>query len=306
MPIQLQQAGVGRGRGKPPPLPFTKRFQNIKWVADLSREGLSFNEKTRKILIHTTSQDERLYIAFPGKESVRTREPMPWDFSPVYDHDTRDLGSLTFGDIWEILYHNLIEQDHFSEGEKKHLAFLFYKNAFLYDHIEKKETVFSSEDYIYSTQTRLSNEDFDTRENLYHFQAHEEDINLLSKCLFIPNSTVKISVEGFLVYNDLLCWNEDCKYYYKKIIKYRNVETPDMKVNEPGFFFLDESRLTSSQWIVKTGRVNTWLTHLNMINWALGGITFSSLLDSMSRGRGVAPISDKVLREELISDYLVD
>lgn len=71
----------------------------------------------------------------------------------------------------------------------------------------------------------------------------------------------KISLEGFLYYNDLLAQNEDCKYRY----------------------------LHGLKWKPTAGRINNCLSHLTVIAHLRGQIGISKLIDSFQR-TGVAPL----------------
>ena len=75
------------------------------------------------------------------------------------------------------------------------------------------------------------------------------------------------SLEAYLLYNDLLVQNEDCKYYYRDTFE-KNVK-----------------------WDSKIGRRNTLLTHLSVIEYIQGNAKFSAIMNRFQRGRGVAPIT---------------
>ena len=82
-----------------------------------------------------------------------------------------------------------------------------------------------------------------------------------------------MSFEAFLHFNDLLAWNEDCKYLYR--MQQMNLDT----------------------WIRDTGRVNTLLTHLSIIGYLSGKIPFSQVCMKFARGKGVAPANrDEIIR----------
>ena len=83
-----------------------------------------------------------------------------------------------------------------------------------------------------------------------------------------------VSLEAYLFYNDLLVQNEDCKYYYRN-----KTETPD------------------KPWNSKNGRLNTMLSHLSVIEYLQGKISFSAITMRFQRGMGVAPISIKEVED---------
>jgi hypothetical protein len=80
-----------------------------------------------------------------------------------------------------------------------------------------------------------------------------------------------VSLEGYLLYNDLLVQNEDCKYYYRDTV--------------------DKGK----DWNFKTGRINTLLSHISVIEYLQGSITFSEIMMRFQRGMGVAPLPFKNL-----------
>ncbi|MBA7669392.1 hypothetical protein ES703_77522 [subsurface metagenome] len=49
----------------------TSRIANIQWIQNLERKGLSYGKKERQLLMHTTSAGEKIFIQYPGKESIR-------------------------------------------------------------------------------------------------------------------------------------------------------------------------------------------------------------------------------------------
>ena len=98
---------------------------------------------------------------------------------------------------------------------------------------------------------------------------YDMDMEILNS-LNIPKQILRnISLLAYLNCNDYLAQNEDCKYYF------RSVE--EKKEN----------------WNYKTGRTNTLLTHMAVISFIEGLISFTEIVDNFQRGRGVAPLSSK-------------
>ena len=75
------------------------------------------------------------------------------------------------------------------------------------------------------------------------------------------------SLEAYLLYNDLLVQNEDCKYYYRDTFQ------------------------KGTTWDSSIGRRNTLLTHLSVIEYIQGSVKFSEVMKRFQNGRGVAPIT---------------
>jgi len=111
--------------------------------------------------------------------------------------------------------------------------------------------------------------------DFYLFKPNRQVIKLLSEV--IPE-IAGLSIEAFLYYNDLLAWNEDCKYYYRNML-YKD-----------------------GKWMNKTGRVNNLLTHIHILGCFLKDLKWSKLLGKLQRG--VAPPTQteiKQLSEGIIS-----
>jgi hypothetical protein len=249
-----------------------KRIKNIRWVIELPRRGLAFSRKTRQICIVTTQQREMFFIQYPGKETARNDNvARPWDFFPRVLKNDRYLPDLSFQDIWEILFEGLNKIIKSEPNWTSVVATLFYRMAFMNDHF------LSMEPYV--TDTRLvtyksGKEMIDSNisrkfHQLYLYRPPEPVVQAISR--IVPQWGA-LSFEGFLLYNDLLAWNEDCKYYYR-----------NQSDN------LDE-------WIRNTGRINTLLTHVSIIGHISGIIRFSDICIKFARGKGVAPAT----RDELL------
>ena len=74
----------------------------------------------------------------------------------------------------------------------------------------------------------------------------------------------EFSVEAYLLMNELICQNEDCKYS-----------------------FGDE------KWSGKSGREATYQTHVSFIEYLENNKTLPQLLGKFSNGRGVARVNEK-------------
>lgn len=60
-----------------------RRLMNIQSFAALDRRGLGFVSRERRVLLHSTSFGERIFVQYPGKESERRGpDERPWDFRP--------------------------------------------------------------------------------------------------------------------------------------------------------------------------------------------------------------------------------
>jgi hypothetical protein len=257
---------------------YEKRYTNINFIKSLNRDNLGYSETERRLLIHETKDNELLYIQYPGKESVNSNSDInrPWDFRPIIllSDGKRLENDLSFKNIWDIIYTKSIElEDKTREAILLVLAIMFYRMAYM---VDNRPTTFFDTQYndliINNGVVEIISEALPLKiPLLYKYEPQKKIIDFLySKC---PGSWGGLSIEGFLYYNELLIWNEDCKYYYRNVI-----------INE-------------KKWINDTGRVNTALTHMMIISFLLGKIPLSRLCDGFNRGRGVAPIQKKEINK---------
>lgn len=274
--VEIQKAGKMAEKN------FLKRIINIKFFASLKRENLSFKTNTTKLLEMYRTSNEKIEIIYPGKES-ESSTPKPWDFRPILTKNNIEMKNLSFGDIWESMYQEIFDYKRLSKDEIKCLISIFYKMAFYNTH----KLINESKIFDESTLNILEH-------NFYIFEKTlltTEEQNILSKDMIVKDkdeNAMTISMESFLVYNDLLCANEDCKYFYLKNIKEK--KEPSNILNYSTY-----KEFKNCSWEATTGRINTFLTHINFLAWTLDKQRLSSLLDDISRKRGVSPIDDKTL-----------
>lgn len=250
---------------------YTGRTTNIDWVTALDRNGLEFRKNERQVLFKETKQGEKLYIQYPGKETAGGR---PWDFRPkVLLKDGVSYGrDADFGHIWDSLW-NALKKEHVDPHHKQALAVVFYRMASMLDH--KKQTDFTTivRDFTVSDGVpTLSSESKKTFPRpLFCYQPDPDVLRALEASFPTIGG---LSLEAFLHYNDLLAWNEDCKYFHRAQEK------------------AEEKNEENATWIGPVGRPNTLLTHTGVIGFAMEHVPFSQLLLRASRMRGVAPISE--------------
>ncbi len=260
-----------------------KRLHNIQWIEKLERDSLSFGTLERQLLLHTTSSGEKIYIQFPGKESAEGRKSvMPWDFRPKVEIKPNYYAKdLSFSDVWDMLY------DEFSKREDtkiiETLATVFYRMANMLDNNKTEggiELTARDLTFEYGKDLVVKKEHTINLDDYYRYGLPTKVLNLLSEK--IP-TVGEMSLEAFLYLNELLVWNEDCKYYYRNM----------------------KSENGNRKWIDNTGRINTLYTHINMFGVFLNQVKFSKVLISASRMRGVAPISGPDLKF-ICKDYILD
>lgn len=231
-----------------------KQMFNIDAFASLDRTGLQYETKERRLILYK-NDNEKVFIQYPGKETARSKQPRPWDFRPEAEKNGgTKMPNLSFADIWDDI--SLI---HRNNDVRDIIAAIFFRMAYLIDHtIEEK-------DYEYEDFDVTSNEI--VRTGKIHFKWYKPSFNKdLLDFLSSKVSFRDFSIEAYLIYNDLLAQNEDCKYFYRE--KYEKKST----------------------WKGKPGRRNTLLSHLSVIEFLKGEISFSQIMGRFQSGFGVAPI----------------
>ena len=235
-----------------------KQLINIKAFSELPKDGLEFGISERRVVVYRTAVGEEISVQYPGKESIRARGNRPWDFRPkLHTPDGTALKDLSFPDIWDDL-------SNLHTADKETLSFLaavFFRMAFMVNYTQSDEEY----DYINLEGGSKGN----LRLNMYKPNLSPDVLRELQERIGVMPRNV--SLEGYLLYNDLLVQNEDCKYYYRALHE-RN-----------------------EAWNFKTGRINTLFSHLSVIEFLQGGITFSEVMLRFQRGMGVAPCPIKNL-----------
>lgn len=233
-----------------------KRKYNIQAFSELQREGLEFRKIERKLYIYDTKNNERIWIQYPGKETLNGK---PWDFRPKMSiqNGKNTLPDLAFPDIWD----DLAEIQTGNSEVLSVLAAILFRMAFMVGY-KKKTKVCQFEDVNIETKQIIN---IGHLEHSFYVPELDEKIviELQNQIGYLRGA----SLEAYLLYNDLLAQNEDCKYYYRDIY-------------EKGV-----------KWNSSVGRRNTLLTHLSVIEYIQGGAKFSEIMNRFQKGRGVAPIT---------------
>lgn len=234
-----------------------KQLQNIESFSSLDRAGLKHKGKERRLFLYE-KDGEKVYIQYPGKETESSTKPKPWDFRPKAEKDDNlYMPDLSFADIWDD-----ITQIHNETGVIDIVAAIFFRMAYLIDYVlEERDFRYEDIDLEHNTVVDTGYIHF----KWYKPSFNEEILNFLSQTISFKG----FSVEAYLVYNDLLAQNEDCKYFYR------------------------ETKEKNSVWKGTPGRRNTLLSHLSVVEYLKGFITFSEIMGRFQRGFGVAPIPTK-------------
>lgn len=257
--IRLQKAGITKREN------FTNRINNIKFIAGLDRVNYSFANPAPLLNIRTIN-NEIISISYPGKETTAST-PKIWDFRPILRVNNIFMKDLTFGDIWHSIGNfinsfNLIDRPRVSIL----LSRIFYKVAFYNSHLNNNNLLIFDKNLL----------------NPAELQLFDYPINTLDQI----GGNLTVSLESFILFNDLLCLNEDCKYFYIKNLKEERNITNILLFNE-----YDDLKNNVS-WESSSGRINTFLTHINYILHLGGIIPLHTILECASRGQGIFPIQN--------------
>jgi len=246
-----------------------KRYHNIDWLFSLPKNDLFFQSEVKQVLLHRTLADEMIFIQYPGKESIREGDKKrPHDFFPRVITKHGYAPDMSFWDIWRLLFEQLEPRKDDLNEEMRILATTFYRMAFMIDH----QTI-----------------DFNSTVKRIRYNEHAEEVEVGSTVeglgdLFVyqpPDAVIayldgkincgELSFEAFLHYNNLLAWNEDCKYYYR-------------------------ARLKGKPWMGATGRINNLLTHISVLGYLLGDLKPFDIFYKFSTGAGVAPAASSEIQ----------
>lgn len=235
-----------------------RREENIKDFSALSRDGLEFGKTERMLLLHTTQDKEKIYIQYPGKETKnsKTERIRPWDFRPkVQLADGTFMKDLTFAEIWD----DISEIQKTDKNALAVLASILFKMAFMAEH-EK-----ANGEYYYKDIDIQENAAVYTDKIKFSWYKPNFNLNELDNIQKVIGKIRGVSLEAYLLFNDLLAQNEDCKYYYRDV------------------------KLKGEKWNHNVGRRNTLLSHVSVIAYLQGKITFSQIMSRFQAGSGVAP-----------------
>ena len=236
-----------------------KKIFNVKAFSKLDKTGLSFGKVERRILMKEFPTGERLYIQYPGKETVRDDNPRPWDFRPKLQLQNGEwLKDLSFKDVWDDLY--MLKDFAMNMG---YLATLFFRIAYMMDTTKVTRTL-KYEDIDIATGKIINTGEMEL--SWFEYNPSEEVLNGFQ----ISTEALRgCSVPAYLAYNDYLAQNEDCKYYYRAVHEKKEI------------------------WKTNNGRRNTLLTPMAVIAFIENILKFTEITDMFQRGKGVANLPTK-------------
>ena len=301
---------------------FLKKFKNIQFFASLDRQDLTIKEP----IIYKLANEE-ISIIYPGKESTGWNV---WDFRPVLKTNNGiTMKDLTFGEIWTSMDAFVKNIDSMSTQKATILlARIFYKLAFLQCHQETdkdEEFCFNGNNLNFLKKVLQKfdiNKLTSDEKKLFDYDVITIDSNM---------NQLIISLESFIIYNDLLGCNEDSKYFYAEYLKKTEKTKNEIEKIQ---LELDEIEITNSNndavrkklekkietrlrkietiihpdsissliaenietknihWHNDIGRINTFLSYINILKVIHDDGTPYDLLHLAGRNRGVFQINN--------------
>lgn len=241
----------------------SKRVENVNAFSNIDRSGLERGSNERMMLLYTTLRNEKIYIRYPGKETINSKpdKVRPWDFRPKAKRiDGTYIDDLAFLDIWSDLehLHNRLSDENIAK-----LSALFYRAILMKDTSLVTQNCELVDIDVVNDEREIPN---GTERLVWNKINLPRDI--IEEINNIIGDIRGLSFEAYLYYNDLLCQNEDCKYYYKAV------------------------HVDHKTWNKTVGRKNTFLTHLLILAFLKNQVELIYLAEKFIRGKGVGPLDE--------------
>lgn len=243
-----------------------RRLMNIQSFAALDRRGLGFVSRERRVLLHSTSFGERIFVQYPGKESERRGpDERPWDFRPKLEMRNGIVASdLSFIAVWTDLQ-DIASRDRDSLPV---IATLLFRMAKMTDH-HFKDGVYPSE-HLRNRDLSTLEKGPDVRIPYYRYVPPANTVEQLQNRL---GHIGGVSVEAYLYLNEYIAQNEDCKYYYRG--EYTG----------------------GKRWGGGMGRSNTLMTYVSAIGALEDLLDHSVIVNGLHSKTGVSPLRPEMLPE---------
>jgi len=235
------------------------RFDNMgsfrRLVTSLG-EGYRYDDLERCILVHTTRSGESIYIRFPGRGTIQgTSNAL--DFKPVVvQPDGVVLPDLSMSDIW-MGFENMVSG---CDACIRVLGHSLYNMFTFTDH--KKRTI---GEIMVDVPVPPENPSPAVNVDVWIYSPEGLINDIMDSVDDVSRKVLGMSMEAFLVYLDLMCQSDDCRY------------------NIGGF---------SDSMDYRRGRPNALKTHMAVLGTLAGVMPLGNLLHLFTVGRGVARISD--------------
>ena len=243
-----------------------RRLMKIQSFAALNRRGLGFVSRERRVLLHSTSFGERIFVQYPGKESERRGpDERPWDFRPkLVMRNGIVAADLPFIAVWTDLQ-DVASRDRDSLPV---IATLLFRMAKMTDH-RFNDRVYPSE-HLRNRDLSTLEKGPDVRIPYYRYVPPARTVKLLQNRL---GHIGGVSVEAYLYLNEYIAQNEDCKYYYRG------------------------EHAGGKRWGDGMGRSNTLMTYVSAIGALEGLLDHSVIVNGLHSKTGVSPLKPEMLPE---------
>jgi len=182
----------------------------------------------------------------------------------------KEVKDLSFGDVWDFFF-NLLKKNSIQDKDflkaLDYLIVLFYKSAYLIDFKEYSKPQFLTSEVVEGKISDTKMVNYYSPVLLYDVEMHRKMINYIQQKF---GNVYGMSIEAFVLYNDILGWNEDYKYYSIWVEK-------------------------GKQWAGGIGKPNNLLTHINILGYIRNEFNIGEILNGFSRTRGVSAPANKNL-----------
>ncbi|MDA4128670.1 MAG: hypothetical protein OK422_04370 [Thaumarchaeota archaeon] len=189
---------------------FRRRLENVEWIRGLRRDGLRNGVEEKRILLRETKGGERVFLQYPGKESeLPEAKKKELDFRPkLMDANGSWLEDQSFADVWDALQE--CAAGVYGPWAPRALGTLIFRMAHFIDFHR------DDEDIMLQTETEgfglASHPALRATETLHPFWRYNPPAEALAALGRIYKVISGATLEAFLYYNQILAWNEDCKY----------------------------------------------------------------------------------------------
>lgn len=254
---------------------YLSKKTNIDAFLQIERTGLKNGQLEKRLLMYKSLAEESVYIEYPGKEStnayvqIDNKKMMnPNDFRPELHLVNGDVSAkMSLVDIAESVVEYCREHD---ERTGQILAAMIIRLAYMKGY-RYKELIHPSQLISFEEGGKKTVHSMERKDKIgrYFLAVTKDAKSFLNEFdnINIPSvgykRKLKVSMEGFLYYLDILAQQEDCKYYYTRKQKGETLK-------------------------VEIGRINNLLTIANVIDRIQDDRPFGDIIGTM--GRYVRPL----------------
>lgn len=262
-----------------------KAIINIKALFDLISKDIEDNKliygsKEHRVCLYMTLHQEAVCIRYPGKESNTEKSDYkknpiklrPFDFRPeIIKEDGKEIENLSFINIWRDL-------SKLNKEQKQLISNLFFRMSILADtNIAPTEQRITIQEFKNNKWVKFKDETI----TWYPVSINEEILREFDDVILHSG----FSLEACLYYNDLLCQNEDCKYFYRDEIASHK--------------FPKSEKDKKKRWDGKIGRRNTYSSHISVMGALEDVFDIPEICGRLMQSRGVCKLNDDEIKKIL-------